>query len=64
MATLFENDDAAYVVLVNGESQHALWPDFAEVPGGWRIVHGPAPRADCLEYVRTRWTDMTPLSLR
>lgn len=59
----FEDPEGTYLVLVNDENQHSLWPDFAEVPAGWRIVHGPAARQTCLEYVETHWTDMRPRSL-
>lgn len=59
----FENSEGVYTVLVNHENQHSLWPDFAEVPDGWTVVHGPAGRQDCLEYVETHWTDMRPTSL-
>jgi uncharacterized protein YbdZ (MbtH family) len=59
----FEDDDASYLVLVNDEGQHSLWPAFAEVPAGWTKVHGEDTRAACLEYVEQNWTDMRPLSL-
>lgn len=36
---------------------------FAEVPAGWRKVHGEDTRAACLAYVEENWTDMRPLSL-
>ncbi|MFF0747394.1 MbtH family protein [Streptomyces sp. NPDC004111] len=63
MANPFENEEASYYVLVNDEGQHSLWPAFAEIPSGWRTVHGEDSRAACLEYVETHWTDMRPLSL-
>ncbi|GEC05440.1 protein MbtH [Streptomyces spinoverrucosus] len=59
----FEDPEGVYLVLVNDENQHSLWPDFVDVPAGWRVVHGPAPRQACLEYVETHWTDMRPRSL-
>jgi MbtH protein len=59
----FEAGDGAYLVLVNPEGQHSLWPAFADVPGGWSVVHGPADRAASLEYVNANWTDMRPRSL-
>ena len=34
----FDDDTADFVVLVNDEEQHSLWPVFAEVPDGWRVV--------------------------
>lgn len=63
MTNPFENPDGTYLVLVNDENQHSLWPEFAEVPAGWRRVHGPAGRQDCLDYVNANWTDMRPQSL-
>jgi uncharacterized protein YbdZ (MbtH family) len=63
MTNPFDNEDGTFVVVVNDEGQHSLWPDFADVPDGWRAVHGPDSRAACLEYVESNWTDMRPLSL-
>ncbi|MFC4464311.1 MbtH family protein [Streptomyces xiangluensis] len=63
MANPLENDEASYFVLVNDEGQHSLWPAFAEIPAGWRTVHGEDTRAACLAYVEENWTDMRPLSL-
>ncbi|MFC9699429.1 MULTISPECIES: MbtH family protein [unclassified Streptomyces] len=59
----FENADAEYLVLVNHENQHSLWPADIEVPDGWNAVHGAASRQSCLDYVDTHWTDMRPASL-
>ncbi|MFE9425696.1 MbtH family protein [Kitasatospora sp. NPDC006697] len=63
MTNPFEDADGTYLVLVNDENQHSLWPQFAEVPAGWTTVHGPAGRQDCLDYVEANWTDMRPASL-
>lgn len=63
MTNPFENPDGRFLVLVNDEHQHSLWPAFAEVPAGWRVVHGEADRASCLAYVDEHWTDLRPLSL-
>ncbi|MQS06888.1 MbtH family protein [Streptomyces alkaliphilus] len=59
----FEDNDARYYVLVNEENQHSLWPAFAEIPAGWRVVHGEDDRQACLDYVNENWTDMRPLGL-
>lgn len=32
----FDDPDATFLVLVNDEGQHSLWPAFADVPDGWR----------------------------
>ncbi|QDY80518.1 MbtH family protein [Streptomyces qinzhouensis] len=62
MPNPFEDPDASYLVLVNDEGRHALWPVFVMVPDGWRSVFGEAPRAECLEYIEKSWTDMRPQS--
>lgn len=59
----FEDEQGTYLVLVNDENQHSLWPSFAEVPAGWRQAFGPTGRKECLEYVESSWTDMRPRSL-
>lgn len=60
----FEDDAGRYLVVVNEEEQHALWPADLDVPRGWRTVLGPAPRPDCLTYIEEHWTDMRPASIR
>jgi MbtH protein len=60
----FDDEDGRFYVLVNDEDQHSLWPTFADVPQGWRVVFGEDTRAACLEYVEANWTDMRPKSLR
>jgi uncharacterized protein YbdZ (MbtH family) len=41
---------------------HSLWPSFADVPAGWRVVYGEADRA--VDYIEQNWTDIRPKSLR
>ena len=38
----FDDDNGSFFVLVNDEEQHSLWPTFADVPTGWRVVYGEA----------------------
>jgi MbtH protein len=59
----FENADGTYLVLVNDEGQHSLWPSFAEVPAGWTVVLPETDRQSALDYVEANWTDMRPRSL-
>ncbi len=59
----FEDEDGRYIVLVNDEGQHSLWPVLIEVPEGWTIVFGEDTRQACLDYVEKNWTDMRPNSL-
>jgi MbtH protein len=59
----FDDDDASFLVLINEEGQHSLWPAHLGAPDGWRTVYGPAARSACLGYVDDHWSDMRPLSL-
>ncbi|MEV0401884.1 MbtH family protein [Actinoallomurus sp. NPDC050550] len=63
MTNPFEDPDGRYLVLVNDEGQHSLWPTFIDVPAGWTIAHGEDTRQACLDYVNEHWTDMRPKSL-
>lgn len=64
MSNPFEDPDGSFLVLVNDEGQHSLWPAFAERPEGWTVALGESPRADALAYVEAHWTDMRPRGLR
>ncbi|QKW46946.1 MbtH family protein [Streptomyces microflavus] len=63
MTNPFEDENGTYLVLVNHEGQHSLWPSFAEVPAGWTVVHPEDTRQVCLDYVEENWTDLRPKSL-
>ncbi|AOR34252.1 protein mbtH [Streptomyces fodineus] len=56
----FEDADHAYLVLVNPEGQHSLWPSFAEVPAGWTVALGESGRDAALQFVDEHWTDLRP----
>ncbi|MGV2919583.1 MbtH family protein [Streptomyces alfalfae] len=59
----FEDESGQYLVLVNDENQHALWPAPFDVPAGWEVAQEASSRADSLAYVERSWTDMRPASL-
>ncbi|MER7183389.1 MbtH family protein [Streptomyces hyaluromycini] len=63
MSNPFDDTEGTFLVLVNEEGQHSLWPAFAEVPAGWTVVLAETDRQSCLDYVEEHWTDMRPLSL-
>ncbi|WP_411096825.1 MbtH family protein [Streptomyces sp. 020-2-3H-GM] len=63
MTNPFEDEDGTYVVLVNDEGQHSLWPTFVDVPAGWLTAHPADTRDACLAYIEANWTDMRPRSL-
>ncbi|MFD4504152.1 MbtH family protein [Streptomyces sp. NPDC058457] len=63
MANPFDDTEGLFLVLVNHEGQHSLWPEFAEVPAGWTRTLGPLDRASCIDHINETWTDMRPRSL-
>jgi MbtH protein len=63
MTNPFEDDDAPYLVLVNAENQHSIWPVFADVPAGWREAFRGDRKSEALAYVEEHWTDLRPQSL-
>ncbi|WP_235926168.1 MbtH family protein [Actinokineospora pegani] len=63
MTNPFDDDSGRFLVLVNDENQHSLWPSFVDVPAGWTTVHPEDSREACLAYIEQNWTDMRPASL-
>src|SRR2546430_16423512 len=60
-----ENEDKTiYKVVVNHEEQYSIWPADRSNAPGWRDAGKTGDKAECLEYIKTVWTDMRPLSLR
>jgi MbtH protein len=56
MTSSFEDENGVYVVLVNRAGQYSLWPESAIEADGWSVVHGPARRDACLDYINEHWT--------
>ncbi|MEV6133369.1 MbtH family protein [Streptomyces violaceusniger] len=59
----FDDPNGEFLVLVNDEGQHSLWPGFTNVPAGWRVAEGPTTRVDCMAYIEENWTDLRAKSL-
>jgi MbtH protein len=59
----FDDPDGRFLVLINDEGQHSLWPSFVEVPAGWSVAQPETDRGSALAYVDEHWTDMRPRSL-
>jgi len=57
-------DKTIYEVVVNHEEQYSIWPDYRELPAGWKAVGKSGTKQECLDYIKEVWTDMRPLSLR
>lgn len=60
----FDDEDTTFNVVVNHEEQYSIWPDYKDIPSGWRAVGKSGKKQECLEYIEQVWTDMRPLSLR
>ena len=65
MASIFDDPDGRFSVVVNDDEQFSIWPAGMEIPDGWRLT-GPvdASRSECLDYIEEAWTDMRPKSIR
>ena len=57
-------DKTIYLVVISEEEQYSIWPEYKEIPYGWRAVGESGLKAECLAYIKEVWTDMRPLSLR
>ncbi|WP_368669444.1 MbtH family protein [Roseibium sp. RKSG952] len=64
MISMVDDDRFEYMVLINDEEQHSLWPTFKAIPSGWMQVGPVGSKKDCLAYVEKAWPDITPLSVR
>lgn len=58
----FDDPDALFLVLVNDDGQHSLWPVHLDVPAGWTVALGESDRPTALRYVTENWTDLRPRS--
>jgi MbtH protein len=56
----FDDPGGVFVVLINDQDQHSLWPAASQIPAGWSIVCEPNCRQVCIEYIGRNWTDMRP----
>lgn len=63
MTNPFDDENGEFIVLVNDENQHSLWPTFREIPAGWQAIGPRGKRKECLDWIDANWTDMRPKSL-
>ncbi|WNF28010.1 MbtH family protein [Streptomyces sp. C11-1] len=64
MSNPFDDADGFFLVLVNEEDQHSIWPSFATVPDGWTVALEASTRETAVAFVENNWTDLRPRSLR
>jgi MbtH protein len=53
-----------YRVVVDAEERYSIWLEYQVIPIGWRDAGKTGTQSECLDYIKTVWTDMRPLSLR
>jgi MbtH protein len=64
MALEHENGNTLYQVVVNHEEQYSIWPEYKEIPMGWKFADKVGTKPECLAFIEEVWVDMRPLSLR
>ena len=64
MTTEDRDDTTTYRVVMTHEEQYSIWAVDRDLPLGWTEAGKTGSKAECLEHVKTVWTDMRPLSLR
>ena len=57
-------DTSLHNVVVNHEEQYSIWPTGKQNAPGWNDAGFQGTKVDCLAYIKLKWTDMRPLSLR
>lgn len=60
---MWDNEDATFHVVHNGELQYSIWPTNLPVPDGWKMAETTGTKQECLVVIEERWTDMRPKSL-
>ena len=53
-----------YRVVISNEGRYSIWPEYKEIPWGWRAEGTVGDRQVCLEHIAKVWTDMRPLRLQ
>ncbi|MEM1367733.1 MAG: MbtH family NRPS accessory protein [Cyanobacteria bacterium P01_H01_bin.15] len=56
--------DIIYLVVISDEERYSIWPEYKEIPWGWRAEGKQGTKRECLDHIAEVWTDMRPLSLR
>lgn len=56
--------EPTYKVVISEEERYSIWPDYKDIPWGWQATGKAGTKQECLDHIKTVWTDMRPLSLR
>jgi amino acid adenylation domain-containing protein/thioester reductase-like protein len=52
----------AFIAVVNGAGQYAMWQADRGLPPGWRQRSAALPEEDCLAFIDSAWRDIRPVS--
>jgi uncharacterized protein YbdZ (MbtH family) len=63
MTSPFDDAEAQFLVVRNGDGQYSIWRSDIACPAGWDVVHGPVTNAAAIVYVDQNWHDMRPRSM-
>ena len=58
-----QSTELTYRVVISDEDRYSIWPEYQEIPWGWRAEGKLGTKQDCLDHIGNVWTDMRPLSL-
>lgn len=53
-----QSTEPIYRVVISDEGRYSIWPEYKEIPWGWRADEKSGPRQACLDYIEEVWTDM------
>jgi len=53
-----------YHVVINSEHQYSIWFSGRPLPKGWNDVGKTGTKEECLDYIKSIWLDIRPLSLK
>lgn len=59
-----ETNEPNYLVVISDEGRYSIWPEYKEIPWGWRAEGTSGSKESCLDHIEKVWTDMRPLSLQ
>ena len=59
-----DSEDTIFRVVANHEEQYSIWPDYKDLPQGWREAGFSGNKQACLAHIEQVWVDLRPLSLR
>jgi MbtH protein len=52
--------ETPWIVLVNSQGEHSLWPACSAIPAGWREVGPEGTLQACSAWIDRHWAAMQP----